>query len=94
MEAGLKMCDGRSVSRTREHARLLLRVCCVLGFAGCTPFPDTPITTDGTVTLKTYGNIATATSRARLACGESRRTPVLMSLSGTGDDETATFGCL
>lgn len=77
-----------------RHPHLLLGVCCVLGFAGCTPFFDTPITTDGTVTLKTYGDLATATSRARLACGEPMRTPVLRSLSGTAQDQVATFGCL
>jgi len=93
MKTGLKLCDARSASRTGEQARLL-RVCCLLGLAACTPFPDTPIKNDGTVTLKTYGNMATATSRARLACGDSRRAPVLMSLTGTGDDEVATFGCL
>lgn len=62
--------------------------------AGCVPYAyDTPVTTDGTVTLKTFGDMGTATSRARLACGEPKRSPVLMGLSGAGEDQVATFGC-
>ena len=62
--------------------------------AGCVPYAyDTPVMTDGTVTLKTFGDMGTATSRARLACGEPNRTPALMGLSGTGEGELATFGC-
>jgi hypothetical protein len=78
-----------------RRAHLLLSACCILAFAGCAPnYYDTPITTDGTVTLKTFGDMGTATSRARLACGEPMKTPVLMSLSGVGEDAMATFGCL
>jgi len=77
-----------------QHTQLLMSVCCILGFAGCTSSFDTPVTTGGTVSLKTYGNMGTATSRARLACGEPMKTPVLMSLSGTGQEQMATFGCL
>jgi hypothetical protein len=77
-----------------RRARRLLSACCILAVAGCAPYYyDTPVTTDGTVTLKTFGDMGTATSRARLACGEPKRTPVLMGLSGTGEDQVATFGC-
>jgi hypothetical protein len=77
-----------------RRARLRLSVCFALGGAGCAPYYyDTPITTDGTVTLKTFGDMGTATSRARLACGEPMKAPVLMSLNGAGQDEMATFGC-
>jgi hypothetical protein len=65
---------------------------CVLGALaglGCTTENafDQPVTTDGKVIL-------TATARARLACGEPKKTPVLMSTTGTAHDEVATFGCL
>jgi hypothetical protein len=75
---------------------LSLFVITALGVAGCPTDNafDTPLTTDGKVTLKTYGDMGTATARARLACGEPKRTPVLMSTRGTGEDQVATFGCL
>ena len=62
--------------------------------AACTPYPDTPEVVGGRVTLKTYGDMATASARARLACGEPKRVPGLMSVQGDGTDQTATFNCM
>ena len=62
--------------------------------AACTPYPDTPEVVGGRVTLKTYGDMATASTRARLACGEPKRLPGLMSVQGEGTDQTATFNCM
>ena len=62
--------------------------------AACTPYPDTPEVIGGWVTLKTYGDMATASTRARLACGEPKRLPGLMSVQGEGTEQTATFNCM
>jgi hypothetical protein len=60
----------------------------------CTPYPDTPEVIGGRVTLRTYGDLATAATRARLACGEPKRLPGLMSLHVEGTDQIATFNCM
>jgi hypothetical protein len=95
MRRPYRQCMPRVLEGARvKRAPLLLSAYCFLAVVGCAPYYyDRPVTTDGTVTLKTYGDMGTATSRARLACGEPKRTPVLMGLSGTGPDQMATFGC-
>jgi hypothetical protein len=62
--------------------------------AACTPYPDAPEVVGGRVTLKTYGDLATAETRARLACGEPKRLPGLMSVQGQGPQQMATFNCM
>ena len=62
--------------------------------AGCHPYPDEPQVVGGYVTLKTYGDLATAQTRARLACGDRRRVPAVMTVQGEGGDQTATFNCM
>jgi hypothetical protein len=74
--------------------RLLASASALLLLAACTPYADAPLASGGSVTLRTDGDMGAATSRARLACGESRKTPVVMSVTGEGKDQVATFGCL
>jgi hypothetical protein len=66
----------------------------VLALAGCRTYPDEPQVVGSYVTLKTYGDLATAATRARLACGEPKRLPGLLSVSGEGADQVATFNCM
>jgi hypothetical protein len=66
---------------------------CLL-LVGCTPFSDTPSVVGGYVTLETHGDLATAATRARLACGDPKKLPNLMSVSGEGKEQTATFNCM
>ena len=62
--------------------------------AACQPYPDEPQVVGGYVTLKTYGDLATAQTRARLACGDRRRVPAVMTVHGEGNDQIATFNCM
>ena len=62
--------------------------------AGCTPFADEPQSTGGAVSLRTYGDLATAATRARLACGEPEKLPNLAVVTGAGADQVAVFNCM
>jgi hypothetical protein len=77
-----------------SHVALAGIVSSLTVLAGCRPYPDEPQVVGGYVTLKTYGDLATAQTRARLACGDRRRVPAVMTVQGEGGDQTATFNCM
>jgi hypothetical protein len=72
----------------------LAAIVAVVFLAGCTHYADTAEVVGGHAVVQTHGDVATAASRARLACGDPKRVPVLMTVTGTGEDQVATFGCM
>jgi hypothetical protein len=85
----------RPVPPGARRSGLRRAACAALAMLGaCTPYPDEPQVVGGYVTLKTYGDLATAATRARLACGEPKRFPALMRIDGEGSGQTATFNCM
>ena len=82
------------MTRKPDRHRIASAIAALALLAGCQAYPDKPEHVGGYVRLKTYGDIATAATRARLECGDPYRVPGLMTLEGEGPDQTATFNCM
>jgi hypothetical protein len=79
----------------KSGTEIMRALCFALGLlAACTPYHDTVEVNGGHATVRTQGDLANAAARARLACGDPNKVPVLMSVSGAGEDQIATFGCM